>query len=273
MADDSFIREVEEELRSDKFKALWKRFGPLIIGAAVLLVAATAAWRGWLAYAESRANASGDRFLEALETAEAGEREEALAMLAALREDGAGRYDLLAAMRAAGLLAADDPRGAADAFAAVANDSGTPPAVADVARLRAAYLLVDHGEPGEVSALVAPLAADGEPMRHSAREALGLAAWRAGDREAAAERFRSIVSDSAAPPGVRARAEEMLAFHRSLGGEAVEAPVESDTPVGADVPAGDVATEATAPDAAAPDAAASDPAAPEAPDAPAPTDG
>ena len=273
MADDSFIREVEEELRSDKFKALWKRFGPLIVGGAVLLVAATAAWRGWLAYTESQANASGDRFLEAIERAEAGEREEALSLLAALREDGAGRYDLLAAMQSAGLRAADDPRAAADAFVAVANDAGTPPAVADVARLRAAYLLVDHGEVGEVSALVAPLAVDGEPMRHSAREALGLAAWRAGDRDAAAERFRAIVSDQAAPPGVRARAEEMLAFHRSLGGEAMEASAGAGAPAD-DAPAGDdragdnAVGDATAvpDDVPADDGAAAD-------DVPAPTDG
>ena len=37
--DSSFIREVNEELRSDAFKKFWRRFRPIIIGVAVLIVA------------------------------------------------------------------------------------------------------------------------------------------------------------------------------------------------------------------------------------------
>ena len=221
MSDDSFIREVEEELRSDRFKALWKRFGPFIIAGAVLVVALTAAWRGWLAYAESRANASGDTFLRAIELAEDGERDEALALLAELQESGAGRYDLLARMRAASLTAQDDPEAAIIAFTAVANDAQTPPAIADVARLRAGYLLVDHGTPGEVNATVGRLAVEGDPMRHSAREALALAALRGGDTARASERFREIVADRETPAGIAARAGEMLDFIRATEGATV----------------------------------------------------
>jgi hypothetical protein len=47
MSDDSFIREVEEELRSDRLKGFWDRFGPILIGAAILVVVATAGWRGY----------------------------------------------------------------------------------------------------------------------------------------------------------------------------------------------------------------------------------
>ena len=60
MSDDSFIREVEEELRSDRLKGFWDRFGTYIIAAAVIVVIATAAWTGYEYYTESRANASGD---------------------------------------------------------------------------------------------------------------------------------------------------------------------------------------------------------------------
>ena len=221
MSDDSFIREVEQELRSDRFKALWKRFGPFIIAGAVLIVALTAAWRGWLTYTEARANASGDAYLRAIELAEDGERDAALVALAELEESGAGRYDLLARMRAASLIAQDRPEEAITAFASVADDAQTPPAIADVARLRAGYLLVDHGTPGEVNAMVGRLAVEGDPMRHSAREALALAALGAGDTERAAERFREIVADRETPPGIAARAEEMLAFIRATRGTGV----------------------------------------------------
>ena len=221
MSDDSFIREVEEELRSDRFKALWKRFGPLIIAAAVLLVALTAAWRGWLAYAESRANASGDAFLRAIELAEEGDRDGALEALATLEESGAGRYDLLARMRAASLTASSDPEAAIAAFTAVADSAQTPAAIADVARLRAGYLLVDHGDAGEANALVGRLAVEDDPMRHSAREVLGLAALKAGDRARATSRFREITADPEVPPGIAARANEVLALIRATDGAGI----------------------------------------------------
>ena len=222
MADDSFIREVEQELRSDKIKALWTRFGPAIIGAVVVLVLATAAWEGWQYYSAQRANAAGDRLLAAIEAGETGDVDEARAILAELAEDGVGRYDVLAQMLDASIVAESDPVAAIAAFRAVAEDSDTPPAIADVARVRAAYLLVDHGDPGEVAALVVPLVVDGEPLRHSAREAVGLASWRAGDRDNAAEQFRTILADGNAPPALRARAEEMLALHAALGGAVPE---------------------------------------------------
>ena len=222
MSDDSFIREVEEELRSDRFKALWKRFGPFIIGGAVLVVALTAAWRFYLSYTEGQANASGDRYLEAVELAEAGNRGDALTALEALEGEAAGRYDLLARLRAASLRAADDPAAAIAAYRAVADDGGTPEPIADIARLRAAYLLVDHGEASEVEALVGGLVGPADPMRHSAREALGLAALKAGDLPGAAAQFESLLADQA-PPGIGARAETMLAFIRSRGGAAPSA--------------------------------------------------
>ena len=38
MSDDSFIREVNEELRQDQAKALWDRYGPAFIGLALIVV-------------------------------------------------------------------------------------------------------------------------------------------------------------------------------------------------------------------------------------------
>jgi len=60
MSDDSFFREVNEELRQDQAKALWDRYGPAFIGLAVLVVLGTAAFVGWQYWTESKANKSGD---------------------------------------------------------------------------------------------------------------------------------------------------------------------------------------------------------------------
>lgn len=207
MSDDSFIREVNEELRQDQFKSVWRRFGPMAIGAAVLLVLATAAYVGYDRWTTSRANASGDAFSNALQLANQGNSEEALAAFRELEETGYGSYPLLARMRAATVLAADgDVEGAVAAFDAIANDVSVSDVIADMARLRAGLLLVDHGSYADVAERVEPLTADTNALRHSAREALGLAAWKEGKREDAERLFQQITGDAAAPRNVRQRA-------------------------------------------------------------------
>ena len=45
MSDDSFIREVDEELRSDRVQEFWNKYGKLVIGVAVAIVVVTGGYR------------------------------------------------------------------------------------------------------------------------------------------------------------------------------------------------------------------------------------
>jgi len=211
MSDDSFIREVNEELRQDQMKALGRRYGPIAIGVAVLVVLGTAAWVAYDHWSTSRANASGDRFAQALELAGEGNSQEALKILEELESSGSGAYPILARLRAATTLAeSGDTDGAIARFDEVANDSSVPEAIRDMARLRAALLLVDHGSYADVAARVEALSADTNPMRHIAREAMALAAWKEGNRDNALSLFGQIADDEQAPAGARQRAQMMM---------------------------------------------------------------
>ncbi len=216
-SNDLFVREVDDELRQDKLKSVWRRFGAILISAAVAVILAVAGWTGYVSWAEGRANASGDRFLSALDSARAGNSDEALKGLTALEADGTGAYPLLARFRAATLTAAKDPKAAVAAFDAVATDSTVAEPLRDIAKLRAAYLLVDHGTYVEVAQRAEALSADGNPMRYSALEAMGLAAYKAGDNANAQKLFETITADTAAPDGVASRATIMLSL---IGGTA-----------------------------------------------------
>jgi hypothetical protein len=218
MSDDSFIREVNEELRQDQARALWDRFGPAAIGIAIAVVVATAAWVAWDYWTTSRANASGDRFSQALTLAAEGRQDEALAALRALEQDGYGAYPVLARMRAATVLEAQgDSAGAVAAFDAVAADGSIPAPVRDMARLRAGLILVDDGSYDDVSARVETLTADTNALRHSAREALALAAWKDGRNADALQLFEQIAADQAAPRNARERATLLSELIRGSG--------------------------------------------------------
>jgi hypothetical protein len=218
------FREVDEDLRHEQYKRLWDRFGPYVIGLAVLIVAVTAGWRLWEYWQLRTAEATGDRFVAALELAETGKREEALAALDQIAADGSGRYRVLADFRvAAEKEAAGDAEGAVEAFDALAMASGTPDSIKPIARLRAALILVDTAGLADLEDRIGDLAATGEPWRHSAREILGLAAWREGDLEAARKYYQQISEDQEKPADLQTRAEFMLALIRARTGDAAPA--------------------------------------------------
>lgn len=218
---DSFIREVNEELRSDQFKQVWRSFGPYILAIAVLIVVGTAGWRGYEYWRDTRASASGDRFIAALTLAKEGKNDEALAALAEIEKEGYGSYPVLARMRAATVTATKgDAAAAAAAFSAIGKDTSVPQVIRDTARLRAAWLLIDIADYDAVSAEVEVMATPGNAMRHSAREALGLAAYKAGDMGKSREWFEQIVEDAEAPRNVVSRAQIMLDNITAAGGNA-----------------------------------------------------
>lgn len=221
MTDDNstFIREVNDDLRSDFMKAIWKRFRFVILGGAVAIVAVTAGLRGWDYWQKTTAALSGDAFLAALQQARDGNPDAALVGFQDLEKTGYGSYPVLARMSAATLLAEKgDAAAAISAFSSIGKDASQPVAIRDAARLRAAYLLVDNGTYADVSAEVEVLAVPANPARHSAREALGIAAFKAGDLKQAAQWFGDIAADTESPNGIATRAGFMLDLIASRGG-------------------------------------------------------
>jgi hypothetical protein len=205
--------EIDEDIRRERLQKLWKRFGPHIIGLALLIVVGIGGWRGYQ-YLEARkaAEASG-QFEAAVALAESGKQAEADAALGKIAADsGSAAYRTLARLRQAASLAASDPKAAVAAFDAVAADGGADRNFRDLAGLRSGFLLVDSAGFDDMKARLEPLAAAGATFRHSARELLALSAWRAGNMAEARRWADLIVGDAETPAGMRQRVEALLAL-------------------------------------------------------------
>ena len=204
------FREVDEDIRRDQLKKLWDRTAPWVIGAAVLIVVATAGYRGWEYWQDRQAEASGDRFLAAIELSEDGRYAESIAALESLVANGSGGYPVLARFRIATEKAkSGDTAGAVAEFDTI-SASNAPAEMRAMARLRAALLLVDSASVAELEGRIGDMAATGTPWRHTAREILGVAAWRSGDYATAKEQFDAIAADQEAPQDLRQRVTLML---------------------------------------------------------------
>ena len=232
MSYDSFLREVEEELRSDKLKAFWRRFAPFIIGGAVLIVLLVAANEVWKWYRTSTAANASDQYYAALDMAESGDVTGAQAAFAELEASGPDGYATLARFQEAALLAEEgDPQAALAAYDALAA-SLDQRRLRELAYVLGGYIAVDHLDVGAVEQRVGGLTGDESSMRNSAREALGLAHYKAGNIEEARANFEAMAADPNAGQDVQLRAFIYLEQLASTGVDVSEDLLEAAPPAG-----------------------------------------
>ena len=208
---DSLLREIDDDLRQEKYAKLWKRYGVHVIAAAFLLVAGVAGYQWWRQYDINTREALGERFAGAMEKARDDGPAEATKDFSTLAREGGG-YSVLARLQEAALLAAAKNRAAAAAvYRELADDSGVDAVYRDLAVVLGVLQDMEGGDSINLTLRLAPLTADANPWRHSARELSAVLAFSSGDREKAVELFTGLSQDTSAPQGIRARAGEMLA--------------------------------------------------------------
>jgi hypothetical protein len=205
------FHEVEEDLRRDQAAAIWKKYGNLIIGAALVLVLAVAAHWGWKEYSTRQQLQASADFLNAAATTNLKQREAALAPVAA---DG-GIYGVLARFRLAETaIEAGDKAKARGILTEIAQDQDADKALRDLATIQAALLELEIGKPETAADLVKDLTQEGEAYRLSALEITGLAALAAGDTAKARTTFETVkkaaASAGASGTGFVQRADQLL---------------------------------------------------------------
>lgn len=209
---DSLLREIDEELRRERYATLWKKYGHVVLGAAVVLVVAVAGYQGWRAWDVQTRSETGERFAAALALAQDGSNEAAAKSFDALAADAGSGYALLARFQQAAALAKGGKRDEAAArYRELAEDDDIDAVYRNLAVILG--VMVEMGKPnaGGLRDRLTPLMADSNPWRFSAREISGYLAWRQGDAKSAREQFSKLAADTSAPQGVRARANDMLA--------------------------------------------------------------
>ena len=209
------FREIDEELRQEKFEKLWRRYGKFVIGAGVAVVLVVAGVTGWNQYQSGQRRADGARFAAAMASLEEGKTGDAAALFTALAAESGTNYGTLARFHAAALEAEQGTvAGAVRAYDALASDTGLDQPLRDLAIVLSALHSVSAStiDKAKIVERIQPLATAKNPWRHTAREILGLLAEQTGDRAKAREYYQRIVDDIEAPPNMRTRATQMLAI-------------------------------------------------------------
>ena len=203
--------EVDEELRREHLKKIWDRYSALIFAAAVLVVVAVGGWRGYQYLEGKKAAVAGSAFEAAAALADQNKHAEAEAAFTKLVATAPSGYRNLSRLRAAAEAAKHDPKAAVKLYDEIAADSGFGRG-RDLARVRAAGLLLDTEIYNNLLQRLEPATAPDAAFRHTARELLALSAWRANDMAAARKWLDMIAEDGQTPASLRSRAEALQAL-------------------------------------------------------------
>lgn len=216
MAD--IFREVEEEVRRERYEKLWKKYRDHITAAGALIIIGVAGYQLYRVYEQREENKASIAYAAATQMLDRGQAAAAAPQLAALAKSAPGGYAAVAKLAEADALFSQGEKGdAIRIYQQIAN--GNDPYLGAAARLHAAWALADSAPRSDVETLLAPLSDKSNAWHALAREIIAYEDLRSGNGTAALRAYRDIAADPDAPGGLKTRADAMARFI-SAGGDA-----------------------------------------------------
>ena len=215
---ESFVREVDENLRRDQMRDMAKTHGKWIVLAVILFLAAVGGYLFWQNRQQQQASQDSETLSEALDKTSSGNVKAASEQLATLSESSSDATRASAELaRAALALRQNDRKTATEIYRKLAADEGLPQPYRDLALVRGTMTEFDQLKPDEVISRLTPLADTGKPFFGTAGEMVALSMLAKGDRAGAGKLFAKIAADTQVPQTIRSRAVQ---FAGSLGVDA-----------------------------------------------------
>jgi hypothetical protein len=217
---ETFYREVDEELRRDQLKTYWERFGKLFIAGVVLILAAIGGLIWWQNHKQVVAGERGAQLIGAFDDIAAGNKAAAGPKLDELAKSGSDGYRAAALLTKADLLIEGGHTDQAAAqMSAVASDTGLPQQYRDLAVVRATALQFDKLKPQAVIDKLKPFAVAGHAWFGSAGEMSAIAYLKMNRPQDAGRLYAAMAKDKSVPDSIRSRSAQMAS---SLGVDAVQ---------------------------------------------------
>jgi hypothetical protein len=207
---ETFVREVDENLRRDQMRDFFKKNGSWLIAGVVLFLAASGGFIWWQQYTIKRSGAEVEKFAEVIKDVSSGNMAQAPQQLDELSNSGSKAVRASAQFaRAAVAIQQGDNKLAITTYKSIAADSGLPQPYRNAALVRQTALEFDQLKPEEVIARLEPLAKPGEPWFGSAGEMTALAMVKQGRKPEAGQLFAAIAKDNTVPQTIRSRAVQI----------------------------------------------------------------
>jgi hypothetical protein len=215
---ETFLREVDENLRRDRLREAAKKNASWIIAAVILFLAASGGIIWWQQHQAERSQAHVEELSQIYQNVGGGNVGSAQQQLEQLSKSSSKAVRASAEFTAAAVaIQQGDNKAAIAKYRAIGAESSLPQPYRDAALIRQTALEFDQLKPEEVIARLAPLAKPGNPWFGTAAEMTALAMIKQGRKDQAGRLFAAIVKDNDVPDDMRQRAVQLAG---SLGVDA-----------------------------------------------------
>jgi hypothetical protein len=207
---ETFLREVDEELRRERVNRIVARYGWAILTAIVLILAAVGGFIWWQNQRQERAAAEGEALLEAIESSESGNRKAATPKIDQLVGSDIEGYRVAALFaRATAQSEANNNAAAIATLRSISGNEDFAEPYRQAALIRQTSLEFDRLTPQQVIQRLGPLARPGGAWFGTAGEMVGIAHLKMNRADLAGPLFARIGRDETVPPSIRTRAIQM----------------------------------------------------------------
>jgi hypothetical protein len=207
---DSLFKEIDEDLRQQKYAVLWKKYGKIIIGVIIALVLGVASVKGWESYSLNLKTADSNLLSSALKSIDREKTGNAIAVLDNLIKSGSAGYSILAQFnRAAILVKKGEKKKAVNSYLEIAGDTRIEKVLRDMALIKSAYVGLEYENSNVFIEKLSKLMNINNTWRHSAKELSALFAQKSDNKIRAYQLYKELADDPTAPTNMRSRAAEM----------------------------------------------------------------
>jgi len=208
------FEQVEEDLRSDRYSRMARRWLPIVGGVLAAALVVALAWWGWDTWQTSQANKASVAYDRGMEALQANNLTGADTAFAEAAKAGNGAYKVLALSQQAGLALQRNNKDEAVRLLDQAAKASRDPLLSDQASLKAVFLLmegqIDAAKFADVQKRLEPLTKEGRPLRAFAQEALAMAQLQMGQTQPARAAFVQLQLGQDVPEQVRQRAQAAI---------------------------------------------------------------
>jgi hypothetical protein len=218
---ETFLREVDENLRRDRMQEFGRRYGGWVAVAVVLFLAISGGFLYWKHLREQRSQEQVERLAQTFNDIGVGNMAAAPQKLDEISGSSSKAVRATALFtRAAVALQQNDVKLAIAKYREVAEDDSLPAPYRDAALIRQTALEFDSLQPQQVITRLQRLTKPGNPWFGSAGEMTAIAHLKQGQRTQAGQLFAAIGKDTGVPEPMRERAVQLAG---TLGVDATSA--------------------------------------------------
>lgn len=212
-ADETFFREVSEEVKNESIRKFWNQYGLYMIAALAVVLTAAVSFETFKAWKLKRNQTWADTYSYALSLQNQGKYDESIVVLDKMQQANHGIYADIARLQTANILFEQGKQEEAlNILNILVQNKKVNGKLRNMAAVKLASYKLDTAPSEEIKELLRPLVDENTSWRNIALEMLAMLAIRDKDIDGAKKMYTDILNTDNVPEALKARVQDMLSI-------------------------------------------------------------